>query len=85
MACGVPVVGSNTGGIPHIIKDGITGLLSNQKDAMSIANKITDLLGNSKLREKVKSNAKDLIKKEYSWDIISSKFLNIYKDVLSIK
>jgi len=84
MACGVPVVGSNTGGIPHVIKDGITGVLSNQKDSMSIANKITDLLGNSKLREKVKSNAKDLINKEYSWDIISSKFLSIYKDVLSI-
>jgi len=85
MACGVPVVGSNTGGIPHIIKDGITGVLSNQKDAMSIANRITDLLGNPKLREKVKFNAKDLINKEYSWDIISSKFLSIYKDVLSIK
>jgi len=85
MACGVPVVGSNTGGIPHVIKDGITGVLANQKDAMSIANKITYLLENSNLREKVKSNAINLIQKEYSWDIVSAKFLSIYKDVLSNK
>jgi glycosyltransferase involved in cell wall biosynthesis len=84
MACGLPVIGSNVGGIPDIIKDGETGLLTRQKDPDDIAEKIIKLLSDEKLRDKVVENGLNLVKQNFSWEIISDKFLKIYHDVIKV-
>jgi glycosyltransferase involved in cell wall biosynthesis len=43
-ACGTPVIGSNIGGIPELIDDNETGLLSEPGDAQQLAEKIQCLL-----------------------------------------
>ncbi len=40
MASGVPVVGARAGGIPSIIRDGVTGLLANPRDPADFAEKV---------------------------------------------
>ena len=84
MACGIPVVGSNVGGIPDIIKDGETGLLTRQKDPDDIAEKVIKLLSDEKLRDKVVENGLNLVRQNFSWEIISDKFLKIYHDVIKM-
>jgi glycosyltransferase involved in cell wall biosynthesis len=37
MLCGVPVVGSRTGGIPFIVEDGVNGYLAAPEDAVGLA------------------------------------------------
>ena len=44
MACGKPVVGTSTGGIPEVVEDGVTGLLVEPRDPESLAHAITALL-----------------------------------------
>ena len=82
MACGLPVIGSDTGGIPDIIKDGETGLLFRQKDSPDLANQIIRLLTDEDLRKKMVANARDLIETQFSWEIVAERFMEVYCGVI---
>ncbi|MDU8910807.1 exopolysaccharide biosynthesis GT4 family glycosyltransferase EpsE [Aestuariicoccus sp. MJ-SS9] len=45
MACGVPVIGTEAGGVPELIEDGRTGKLVPPKDPGALARAIRDLAG----------------------------------------
>ena len=82
MACKVPVIGSNVGGIKDIIIDGETGLLAEQKNSDSLAEKIGKLLLDEQLRKKVIENGFKLVKEKFTWEAISDRFMNIYMEVI---
>lgn len=44
LACGTPVIGANIGGIPELVKDGVTGALFEPGNAAALAEKINDFL-----------------------------------------
>jgi glycosyltransferase involved in cell wall biosynthesis len=46
MAAGRPVIGSNTGGIPELIRDGDNGILIDPHMPTSLANAISQVMGN---------------------------------------
>jgi glycosyltransferase involved in cell wall biosynthesis len=52
MACGVPVIGTDTGGIPDMIKHGESGWLVPPNDAEALAKTIKEVLDNDREREK---------------------------------
>ncbi len=81
MACGVPVIGTNVGGIPDIIKDRVTGLLVDEKNSEAIADSIIEIMENKPLRDDLSKNAHEFIQKRFSWDIISERFIKLYKKV----
>jgi len=83
MACGVPVIGSLTGGIPQIITDGVTGLLAEPQDPGSLASKLLTLYSKPDLRTRLVANAHKLIARSFSWKLISSRFVEIYAEVLA--
>ena len=82
MACRVPVVGSDVGGIRDVIIDGETGLFSEQKNSDSLAEKIISLLSDEQLRKKVIENGFNLVKEKFTWEAISDRFMNIYMGVI---
>lgn len=53
MASGVPIVSSNFGGIPDIVKHGENGLLVEPKDVEGLADALIYLLKNEDLRKKM--------------------------------
>jgi len=54
---GVPVIASNVGGIPEIIRDGIDGFLVPPENPVVLAEKIVLLLTDHELRKKMGENA----------------------------
>jgi glycosyltransferase involved in cell wall biosynthesis len=58
MASSKPVVATRVGGIPELIEDGETGFLVPRGDASQIADKISMLLANRSLRERMGSAAR---------------------------
>jgi glycosyltransferase involved in cell wall biosynthesis len=52
MACGLPVIGAKTGGMPEIISDGFNGYLVQPNDPIVLAQKIEKILSNKVLRDK---------------------------------
>ena len=78
MAVGVPVIATPAGGIPDFLFDPDknpdkkpTGLFCDIRDPKSIAKQVTRLLGDGQLRETLTTNAKDMVKSKYDWDIIA--------------
>lgn len=57
-ACGKPVIGSRSGGIPDAVIDGVTGLLVEECDVKGVAGAIIRLLSDGDLRKKLGENGK---------------------------
>ena len=49
MACGVPVIGSNMGGIPELVEDGVSGFIFEAGNATDLAEKMDQLIDDSVL------------------------------------
>ena len=80
MACGVPVIGSNLGGITDIIEDNKTGLLTRPGDPDDIARKILSLISDKELRTTLSKNAITLVNEKFSWNIVSKQFSEAFQD-----
>lgn len=85
----VPVVATNVGGISEIIDDMKTGILveKNHKEKMygDFSNALLSLLKDSALREKMGYDLKNKIEKEFSFDEMMRKTVEIYKNHQIIK
>ncbi len=51
MAAGKPVIGANTGGIPEVVEDGITGFIFDGDDGKEFADKLLQLCNSQELRQ----------------------------------
>lgn len=76
MACGVPVISSNAGGLPEVNKDGFSGYLSEVGDVDGMANNALKILKNQTDLDQFKKNA--LITAQ-QFDI--KKILPLYEDL----
>jgi D-inositol-3-phosphate glycosyltransferase len=81
MAADLPVVAAPVNGVPYEMKEPENGFLIPYGKNKKYAEKITELLDKPKLRRKI---AKNNLKKarNYKWDIISEKTLNLYESLL---
>ncbi len=77
-ACGVPVIGTNVGGIPDVIQNNENGLLVEPKNSAQISEAIIKLLGDKSLAERLSSRALDTVKK-YDWSNVMARIDEIYK------
>jgi L-malate glycosyltransferase len=59
MSCGVPVVASATGGIPEVVRDGVTGFLHPVGDLEAMAASTVRLLENEDLRARMAAAARE--------------------------
>jgi len=57
MSCGVPVISSNSGGLPEVNKEGVTGYLSDVGDIESMSNNAISILSDNAKLLKFKQNA----------------------------
>ena len=62
MACGVPVISSNAGGLPEVNKQGVSGYLSNIGDVNEMSENALKILESPEIHAKFKKNAKEIAK-----------------------
>ncbi|MGJ8661950.1 MAG: N-acetyl-alpha-D-glucosaminyl L-malate synthase BshA, partial [Bacteroidota bacterium] len=82
MAMSVPVISSNTGGIPEVNVHGKTGYLSNVGDVQDMAQNAIRLLESKELLGEFKINALNRAK-DFSLEMVLPMYEKIYRDVLS--
>ena len=84
MACEVPVISTNTGGIPEINVEGITGYLSNVGDTDEMAANAIKILSDEDTLNQFRKNAFNQAK-QFSLDNILPMYEAYYKEVIERK
>lgn len=75
-ACGLPVIGGDSGGAPDAVKHGETGFVVDGNDVDAITHRIIQLLADKKLRDEMGSAGRQWAIQEWSWERWSQAFNN---------
>lgn len=78
----VPVVATNEGGIPDVVKDGQNGLIAEKGNSNSLAKSIAELLDDKQLREKMGEDGYKKFKEHFTLIAFENKFKNIISDAI---
>jgi glycosyltransferase involved in cell wall biosynthesis len=70
-ACGVPVVATNSGGLPDVVQHESTGLLVPENDPPALAHAIDRLLRDPSLRDRMGRQAVVRAREEFDWEIVA--------------
>jgi glycosyltransferase involved in cell wall biosynthesis len=84
-ACGTPVIGFDVGGMPDMVRKGVTGELAEINDVYSLCNAIAKLLKNDAIREDMSRNCRRIALTEYSLEVQAKKYIHLYESMLGTK
>jgi L-malate glycosyltransferase len=84
MACGVPVISTNTGGLPEVNRQGVSGYLSDVGDINNMTKNALHILENSETLNSFKANAKQTAKK-FDIHTIVPQYEKLYLQVINKK
>ncbi len=81
LAIGKPVIGSNIGGIPELVKENRNGLIYQYDDIYDLTNKMKVLFEDRRLIELFGKNAKDDANRLYGKEVYYNRILKIYNTI----
>ncbi|TDC41681.1 glycosyltransferase [Micromonospora sp. KC213] len=84
MACGVPVIGTNVGGIADTVVDGLTGDLVPPRDSRALGAALRRLLADKVRRFAYATAALDRVRSRYSWKRCAEQLGTVYATVAAI-
>lgn len=82
-ACGLPVVGARSGGVPERIHDGLTGYILEPHDKKGFADGILRLLEDEDLRKKLGDAAQRFVA-PYAPERIAQQFIDAYSEAIRL-
>lgn len=80
LACGVPVVGSDSGEIPHVIGNG--GIVVGERDRQAWADTLADLLSDAGARHALGVLARERAEHEFAWPVVAAQHLAFFEGLL---
>ena len=84
MACGVPCIGTNIGGIPEVIVDGKTGFICELGNIEEIGEKGAQLLADGKLQGEFAFQSTQRVKENFRAELIVNQYEQIYERLLKV-
>lgn len=85
MSSGLPMIATNVGGIPEIIKNEINGLIVPPKNPEAIAKQLITLVHDSNLREKIGKKARETIIEKYTSTKVVDQYIQTFEEILKFK
>jgi N-acetyl-alpha-D-glucosaminyl L-malate synthase BshA len=82
MACGVPPVATNCGGVPELINNGVTGYLEPVGDVEAQARRVVDLLTDESLYDRMSTACRRAAETEFSTEYIIPRYEAHYRRLL---
>jgi glycosyltransferase involved in cell wall biosynthesis len=82
MVAGLPVVASDVGGIPEVVRQGETGLLVPPGDVAALTEALDRLAADPELRSRLAAGARTR-SRSYSWPHLAARVAGVYRQVLA--
>lgn len=96
MACGVAVVGTDTGGIPEVVDDGVTGRLvpidqvhdgsgtplDPDRFVADLASALIDVVSDADAARAMGTEGRKRAERMFSWDAIAARTIELYRSLL---
>lgn len=80
---GVPVVGSNIGGIPELVNDGYNGFLVEPGEVNSLKTVLSNIARNPEGLKRISENAREYVKK-FEMSLYINRLTEVYKEAIQI-
>lgn len=81
MAAGLPVVASEVGGIPVLIRNGANGILVPQRDVSALAQALERLLNDAGLRRRFGESSQRIIRDAVNYPALAGHFRRLYREI----
>ncbi len=81
MACKVPTVVSNTGGLPEVVEDGVNGFLAEPDDYRTMAEKGIYLLQNPGIHQEFAERGRQMVEDRFNAEAIVEQYLDYYRSL----
>lgn len=78
MACGTPMVSFKIGGVPDLVRLGVTGYLAQPEDPGDFARGIVQLWEDDSLRDRLSQNCRAIATQEYSLEKQTQRYIDLY-------
>ena len=79
----VPVIGTDVGGIPELIKNNETGIIIPPENPSKLAQAVNELLSDKEKAEKLAINGNTFVTNNMTWDVILPKYIQFYENLLT--
>ena len=83
MACGTPTVAFEVGGMPDIVRPGVTGLLATAEDVRSLRHAIMAILSDDVKREALSRESRRVALREYRLELQAERYRRVYQQLLA--
>ena len=80
-----PVVATNVGGIPELMKDNETGFLVKKGNAEEMIEKLSLLINDKEKREEMGNAGRKFVEENFSWDKITKEFVKDLENLMHKK
>src|SRR3989344_3192787 len=84
MGAGLPIIGTQAGGIPDFLKDGETGLFCKVDDPKDLAEKMKKMITDEDLAKRIAENGRRLVLEKYDWNDIAKRMKNLLSHIIPI-
>lgn len=81
-ACGVPTVAFDAGGVPDMVRPGVTGLLAKAGDAAELRGAILQLLSDTQRLCAMRANCRRIALEEYDLTLQARRYMQMYEELL---
>lgn len=81
-ACGLPVIVTNVGGLPEVVEDGLTGVVTPSEDVDKLAEALMQLVQDRGTRVRMGQAGRAYVRKRYDWAGNVAQMEAVYHQVL---
>jgi glycosyltransferase involved in cell wall biosynthesis len=82
-ACGIPVIASDVGGLPEVIRHGETGFIVSPGNPEAIVQAVEKLIVDKELRISMGKAGREYVLENYDWEKCVLKMLSLYSSLIN--
>ncbi len=83
LACGIPIVSFDVGGVPDMVRPGKTGLLAPPEDVAGLRRAVETLSNDDDLRARMSVECRRIAVKEYALAVQAGRYRSLYEELIA--